>query len=185
MRPFDHQPTLTGAEFIMRPMAADDFEGLHKAASDPTTWAGHPNKDRYKSEVFRGYFDWLLAQRSTLVKYDKAADRLIGCSRYYTAPDMPDSISIGFTFVDCAYWGGAANFALKSLMLGHAFETFDDVWFHIDPSNIRSQKATAKLGAEFEYDAELALGPTAAPFKTYRLRKSVWTQTLARHKGPS
>lgn len=36
------------------------------------------------------------------------------------------------------------------------------VWFHIDPSNIRSRKATAKLGAKHVYDAALNLSGNPA-----------------------
>jgi RimJ/RimL family protein N-acetyltransferase len=79
---------------------------------------------------------------------DSQTNKIIGCSRYYVSPNQPDSISIGFTFLHHRYWGGATNSELKRLMLNHAFECFAEVWFHIAPSNIRSRKATAKLGAE-------------------------------------
>jgi RimJ/RimL family protein N-acetyltransferase len=38
-------------------------------------------------------------------------------------------------------------------MLDHAFKSYPDVRFHIAPANIRSQKATAKLGADYVYEA--------------------------------
>ncbi len=176
---FDPQPELTGAILTLRPLRQDDFEGLRNAASDAQTWAGHPARDRHLPEVFAPYFDSLLASGTCLVVVHRASDRIIGCSRYYTAPDMPGSIAIGFTFLHHDFWGGAVNFELKRLMLGHAFDTFDDVWFHIDPTNIRSQKATAKLGAVFVHDAELQLGPMMALWKCYRLTQDAWAAVVA------
>ncbi len=171
---FDAQPTLNGDSLTLRPLAAGDYDGLFNAASAPETWAGHPARDRYKPEVFSPYFDMLLASRATLVVIDTANGEIIGCSRYYTAPDMPGTISIGFTFLDYRCWGGTVNGALKALMLAHAFADFDAVWFHIDPTNIRSQKATMKLGAVHAYDAALTLGSTPAPWQIYRLDRAVW-----------
>lgn len=176
---FDAQPVLRSNKLDLRPLEEDDFEGLHAAASNPETWAGHPAKDRYQPDVFRPYFDFLLEAGGTLVIIDRAGDRIIGCSRYYTAPDMPSSISIGFTFLDHRYWGGAWNFDLKCLMLGHAFEGFDEVWFHIDPTNIRSQTATKRLGAVHGYDTGLDLSGVEAPWKCYRLTRDAWLRTVA------
>lgn len=181
MRPagFDPQPTLIGETLNLRPLKADDREGLYSAASDPAVWAGHPIKDRHERAVFAPYFDFLLGKGSTLAVRSRAGGKIIGCSSYYTAPDRPGTISIGFTFLGTAYWGGAANFEMKQLMIEHALDTFDDVWFHIDPMNIRSQKATAKLGAAYQYDAALNLGGTPAPFKTYCLTRTAWEKTCA------
>lgn len=176
---FDAQPQLRSDTILLRPLEEDDFEGLHAAAADPETWAGHPAKDRHEPEVFRGYFDFLLKAGGTLVIIDRVEDRIMGCSRYYTAPDMPGSISIGFTFLNHRYWGGVWNFEVKKLMLGHAFEVFDEVWFHIDPTNIRSQTATKRLGAVHGYDTGLDLSGVEAPWKCYRLTRDAWSQTVA------
>jgi N-acetyltransferase len=175
---FNAQPELESGLLGLRPLKAEDFDGLFAAAGHPEVWAGHPAKDRYKRDVFEKYFDFLLGTKSALVVIDQAAGKIIGCSRYYPAPDEPDSISIGFTFLNHAYWGGGVNFELKRLMLDHAFEAFSEVWFHIGPDNIRSQKATAKLGAEHVYDATLNLAGSPAPGMCFRLSKDAWERTL-------
>jgi N-acetyltransferase len=54
---FDLQPTLTGDLLIVRPLAADDFDDLYRAASDPKIWEQHPEPDRHKREVFERFFD--------------------------------------------------------------------------------------------------------------------------------
>jgi len=172
---FNTQPELIGKDVRLRPLTMNDFEPLFATASEPDIWAGHPAKNRYQSDVFQGYFDMLLNQGGTLVIIDVASSRIIGCSRYYVAPDQPDGICIGFTFLNIAYWGGATNFNVKKLMHAHVFESFSELWFHIDPSNLRSQMATAKLGAEYVYDAVLYLsGGGAVEWKCYRLTKEAW-----------
>ena len=174
MSKIELQPELPGDKISLRPLRGDDFEGLFAAASDPETWAGHPAKDRYKREVFEKYFAFLLENGGTLVAIDNELEKIIGCSRYYFAPILPDSLSIGFTFLNHAYWGGSTNFAVKKLMLDHAFKEAGEVWFHIDPSNIRSQKATAKLGAKHVSSEEIDLSGAAAKWMCFKLLKEDW-----------
>ncbi|WP_128253298.1 GNAT family N-acetyltransferase [Falsirhodobacter deserti] len=137
---------------FLRPLTDVDRDGLMRAAANPATWAGHPAHDRWKPEVFGPYFDFLLPRKSLVVEKNNT---IIGASRFYETHDAPEDIAIGFTFIDCAYWGGTTNSVMKRLMLAHAFEHFDHVWFHIAPTNIRSQKAVAKLGARHDHDAVL------------------------------
>lgn len=171
---FEMQPQLTGETLSLRGLRPEDFDGLFAAASDPLIWAGHPVKDRYLRPVFESYFHFLHENGGTLVIIDRETLRIIGCSRYYVVADQPDNMSIGFTFLNNDYWGGRANHKLKQLMFAHAFETFDEVWFHIAPDNIRSQKATAKIGAKYVCDATLSLAGVPALWKCYRLTNDEW-----------
>mgnify|MGYP002630809057 CR=1 FL=1 len=173
---FDKQPFLTSESLTLRPLADLDHAGLFAAAQDPLTWAGHHAPDRYKPEAFAAYFAALLKSGSTLTIIDNATAKIIGCSAYYTAPDRPDTISIGFTFLERRYWGGKTNLTIKTLMLEHAFASFADVWFHIGPNNLRSQNATLKLGAKFVEDVTLNLGGSPAPWKVYKLTNTDWRQ---------
>ncbi|MDO9414732.1 GNAT family N-acetyltransferase [Pararhizobium sp.] len=175
----DLQPELFSEGLILRPLTSDDFAGLYAAGSDPAVWAGHPAKNRYQEEAFRTYFDAQMASGSTLIFIDRANGKPIGCSRYYVAPDQPQAIAIGFTFLNNAYWGGSTNFEIKRLMLDHAFKTVDDVWFHIDPTNIRSQKATAKLGAVHAYDAVLDISGSPVNWMCFRLTRDAWEAVKA------
>ena len=176
---FNDQPELKGETLRLRGLREEDREALFLAASDAETWAGHPAKDRHQREVFDPYFDMLLGAGGTLIVFDKATDKAIGCSRYYVGPDAPDDISIGFTFLNHRYWGGEVNLRMKQLMLDHAFNHFDRVWFHIAPDNIRSQKATMKLGARHVYDATLALsGGRVSDYCCYRLDRADWQARL-------
>lgn len=182
MTNFNFQPTLTDGVFQIRPLVEADREGLFAAANDPKIWAGHPATDRYLRPVFDPYFNSLLGTNKTVVFEDVAQHKIIGCSQFYIAPSPPFAISIGYTFLSRAYWGGPTNLAIKTLMIGHIFETHDETWFHIAPTNIRSQKATAKLGAVFIQDETADLGSGSMPWKSYRLTKVDWLNRLAQSK---
>jgi hypothetical protein len=171
---FDHQPDLCGSTLRLKPLAEDDFEGLYQAAADPDIWAGHPARDRYKREVFETYFASLLATKKALAVIAIDSGEIVGTSSYYTPPDLPDSVAIGFTFLVRAKWGGHSNRELKQLMVEHAFKAHDIVYFHIAPTNIRSQKATMKLGAVHLYDAELKISAAPALAKCYGLTRAQW-----------
>lgn len=178
---FDPQPVLRGASITLRPLAATDLDPLYAVANDPLVWIGHPAKDRHERPVFDPYFAMLLDSGTTLACCLADDGRVIGCSRYYAAPDKPDSISIGYTFLGRDWWGGHTNFEMKSLMLSHAFASVDTVWLHIDPSNIRSQKATAKLGAVLAEEGALTLGGKQGIWQTWRLDRTEWeTKSAAR-----
>jgi RimJ/RimL family protein N-acetyltransferase len=176
---FTAQPHLEGQDLLVRPLAASDLDGLFVAASDPEVWAGHPAKNRHERVVFEPYFKALLDSGSAVALVVRGSDRVIGCSRYYVAPDMPDSVSIGFTFLARDCWGGDVNFEVKRLMLGHAFEWYDAVWFHIAPSNIRSQRATSKLGAQEIYRSVLNLGGADAEWLCFELARRDWDHVCA------
>lgn len=175
---FDPQPILKSETLILRPLAANDLDPLYAVANDPELWAGHPAKNRYERDVFEAYFASLLAPGETLAVTLADTGQIIGCSRFYAAPDHENSISIGFTFLGRSWWGGAYNFEMKRLMLDHAFAHVDEVWLHIGPTNIRSQRATAKLGAVHAYDSEIGPGGNTGLWQCWRLDKSVWQQKV-------
>ena len=51
------QPTLENEKAVLRPLQEQDFEALYTVASDPNIWEQHPNKDRWKKDVFKVFFD--------------------------------------------------------------------------------------------------------------------------------
>ncbi len=162
----------------LRALRQSDLEGMFVAAGDPEIWAGHPAKDRYKREVFEPYFASLLSTKTALTVIDIHSGEIVGTSSYYTPPDLPNSIAIGFTFLIRAKWGGTANRELKQLMVEHAFTAFDIVYFHVAPTNIRSQTAMLKLGAVHLYDAVLNVSTAPQEGKCYGLTNTQWAQSL-------
>jgi RimJ/RimL family protein N-acetyltransferase len=172
---FNYQPQLIGETLSIRPLEANDYSALFACASDKHIWAGHPATDRYKEDVFAKMFDEGLASQACVVISENDTGKLVGWSRYYVAEDGPQDISIGFTFLSRAHWGGQSNGQVKRLMLKHAFEYFDNVWFHIAPTNIRSQKATQKLGAKLINESLLTLGGKEGLWQSYKLEKAQWS----------
>jgi len=171
---FNMNPTLSGPRLTLRPILKADRDGLYTAACDPEIWAQHPASDRHEISAFDPYFDFLMDAGGTLVAIERIKNRIIGCSRIYCVPDQPGDLAIGFTFLAQLYWGGSWNREMKQLLIAHILRCFPRVWFHIAPGNVRSQIATTRLGAKFAYDAELLLGPNAAPYKCYKLTAEDW-----------
>jgi N-acetyltransferase len=143
---FNLQPHLVGELLELRPLLADDWEGLFAAATDPMIWELHPAHDRYKEEVFREYFQEALASGGALVALDRKTQKIIGSSRYFWYGPEPSELEIGWTFLARAYWGGNYNGEMKRLMLDYAFTFVDHVIFRVGTTNLRSRKAIEKIG---------------------------------------
>lgn len=165
---FELQPHLSGQLLKLRPLRLDDYSSLFAAASDPLIWEQHPNSDRYKEEVFKGYFDGAIESGGALVVLDAATDEVIGSSRYYGLDEAASEIEIGWTFMTTKYWGGTYNRELKKLMLDHAFKYVDHVLFFVGVNNKRSRKAVEKIGGVYIETRSRFGGESAV----YRLSKA-------------
>lgn len=146
---FDLQPTLKGQLIEVRPLLPEDFDALFQAASDPLIWEQHPESDRYQRAVFERFFQGAMESGGAFAVIERKSGRIIGSSRYHNLNPAESEVEIGFSFLERAFWGGAYNGELKSLMLQHAFRFVDRVVFVVGPNNLRSQKALAKIGARF------------------------------------
>ncbi len=144
---FDLQPILEGKLLRLRPLQPEDWDDLYAVASDPLIWEQHPINDRYKEEVFRGFFRDALASGGALIAIDSKDGQVIGSSRFHGYDEEISEIEIGWTFLSRSHWGGLHNQEMKQLMLGHAFRFVKSVVFLIGPENLRSQRAVEKIGA--------------------------------------
>jgi len=144
---FNLQPSLANDLICIVPLRQYDFEVLYQVASDPLLWEQHPNKDRYRPEVFQNFFTGAMESGGAFLVKDKLTGEIIGSSRYYDWDAQKKVVAIGYTFISRNYWGKGYNMALKKLMLDHAFQYADKVIFHIGAHNIRSQKAISNLNA--------------------------------------
>lgn len=177
MAGFDLQPGLEDTLIRIKPLKETDFEILFDVASDPLIWEQHPNKDRYKREVFENFFNGAIESRGAFLVYDIVSGQPIGSSRYYGYDKEDKSVSIGYTFLAKDHWGTKYNRALKKLMLDHAFKYIDKVYFHIGAENIRSQKAIEKLGAEKIDEVEMEYyGEEKKLNFVYLMSKEKWKQ---------
>ncbi len=135
---FDLQPILKCQLLELRPLRAEDFHDLYAVAADPLIWEQHPNKDRYKKEVFGEFFREAFESGGALVAIDSKDGQIIGSSRFHSYDEEMSEIEIGWTFLARSHWGGRYNGEMKRLMLRHAFRFVESVIFLIGPQNLRS-----------------------------------------------
>ena len=144
---FDLQPNLKGELIDLRPLTPEDWDDLFAVASDPLIWEQHPESDRYKEDVFKVFFKDALESGRAFVVIDRKNKRIIGSTRFHGYEPEKSEIEIGWTFLARKYWGGRHNWEMKQLMLAHAFQFVDNVVFYVGENNMRSRRATEKIGA--------------------------------------
>lgn len=158
MSVLDLQPTLVGETITLRPLAQEDLDALHAAASDPAVWEQHPDTQRFRREVFKvRFFKGAMESGGAFAVVENETGRIVGSSRFYEYDLEEREIAIGYTFIERAHWGGATNREMKALMLHHAFAAVDRVWFHVGETNLRSRRAVEKLGAVLSHSEEREL----------------------------
>jgi N-acetyltransferase len=163
----DLQPTLRGTLVTLRPLRTDDWDALFDVASDPLLWEQHPERERYREEVFREFFRIALETRSAFAVIENASGSMIGSSRFHGYDATTSEIEIGWSFLARRYWGGTYNGEMKQLMLDHAFQFVEQVVFLIGAQNIRSCRAVERLGAVL-LEGHPSSGPATV---VYGLRK--------------
>lgn len=172
---FNLQSPLENERMKLVPLQEQDFEALYAVAADPQIWEQHPNKDRWKKEVFRTFFDGALQSKGAFKILDKITGNLVGSTRFYDYDEKNKTVLIGYTFYATAYWGKGINQAVKKLMLDYAFQFVDRVYFHIGAQNLRSQIAITRVGAQKITEEEIAYfgEPTKLNF-IYVIDKKTW-----------
>lgn len=145
---FNLQPNLSDELVTLKPLRENDFEELFAVAADPLIWEQHPNKDRYKREVFLNFFEGAISSQGAFLIFNSSTGKAIGSSRFYDFDSEKRMIAIGYTFYSRGSWGSTFNHAAKKLMLDYAFQFVERVVFHIGAKNIRSQTSIQRLGAK-------------------------------------
>ena len=172
----DIQPTIletTNVKLI--PLQEVDFEELYQCASNPEVWEQHPNKDRYKRDVFENFFKGAMESKGAFKIVDLQTNTVMGSTRFYDYDAERNSVLIGYTFYAKEYWGKGINPIVKKLMLDYAFQFVEAVHFHVGEGNIRSQIAVERIGAKkiseklIEYFGE----PEKLNF-IYEIKKEDW-----------
>jgi N-acetyltransferase len=171
---FDLQPHLKGELIELRPLRGDDWDELFAVASDPLIWEQHPEIDRYKEDVFKIFFEDALKSGGAFIVIDTQTQQIIGSTRFHGYDPEKSEIEIGWTFLARKYWGGRYNAEMKQLMLTHAFKFVENVVFFVGENNIRSQKATEKIGAVKSGTARRVYGNRPASLNVrYLIKKPV------------
>ena len=166
---------LENDKVVLKLIDPSDFDTLYQVAKDPLIWEQHPNKDRWKEEVFRSFFDAALESKAAYLIIDKMTGQCIGSTRYYGLNEAEKSIFVGFTFYARAYWGAGINPLVKEMMFDFAFNFVDKIYLHVGAENFRSQKAVERLGASkvAEKMVSYVNEPERKNFE-YALEKSTW-----------
>jgi RimJ/RimL family protein N-acetyltransferase len=176
---FNLQPILKNEKVILYPLNEDDFEGLFSVASYPKVWEQHPNKDRYKQDVFKTFFEGAIKSNGAFKITDRETGEIIGSTRFYDYNPESESILIGYTFYAVKCWGKGYNHTVKTIMLNYIFQFVAKVIFHVGAQNIRSQKAMEKLGAEKIAEQEVAyFGETTKLNFVYEIGRGNWLKNL-------
>ncbi|SFD16645.1 Protein N-acetyltransferase, RimJ/RimL family [Chitinophaga sp. CF118] len=145
---FNIQPILDNEKVILHPLQEKEFEDLYAVASDSKIWEQHPNKDRWKRDVFQIFFNGAIQSKGAFKIVNKATGSTIGSTRFYDYNEQENSIFIGYTFYATSCWGKGINHLVKTMMLNYIFQFVSKVYFHIGANNIRSQIAIGRIGAE-------------------------------------
>lgn len=161
--------TLEGRVVRLVPLDPGHAGPLAEAARDPevsrylrSPLPAHPVQ---MAEVIAHRLD--LAQRGQLLPFVTTlvgSGRVVGTTNFMR-PDLANqSVEIGGTWIDSAYWRTAVNTEAKFLMLEFAFESakVHRVYLQTDARNDRSRQAILRLGAvaeaTFREDAHLGDG---------------------------
>jgi RimJ/RimL family protein N-acetyltransferase len=169
---FDFQPILEGPRITVRPIATADWHDMFAAAADPGIWEQHPVPDRYTETSFRQYFDDAIDSGSAFAFVDRLSGEIIGSSRYHGLDPVKSEVEIGWTFLARAYWGGSYNAEIKQLLLDHAYLYVDTVVFWIGEANMRSRKATEKIGGELRDGIHFKEMSGDLPYVVYEISRS-------------
>ena len=172
---FDIQPILENEKVILYPLQGKDFEILYALAADPKIREQHPNKDRWKKEVFKTFFDGAMQSKGAFKIVDIATENVIGSTRIYDYNERERSIFIGYTFYAKSHWGKGINHLVKATMLNYIFQFVSKVYFHIGANNIRSQIAISRIGAEKIAEQEVTYFGEASRLNfVYEISKESW-----------
>lgn len=172
---FSVQPILENENIKLIPLLESDFDRLFAVAADPEVWAMHPNKERYKREVFQNFFIGALESKGAFLVMDKNSEEVLGSTRFYDFNENNRSILIGYTFYGTKSWGKNINSAVKKMMLDYIFQFVDQVIFHVGKDNVRSVKAMMKLGAENWGEEEVAyFGESSKTNVVFQIKKEDW-----------
>ena len=135
-----------------------DAEPLFHALNDDAVWrhiTGRPNGPAAYAQMLEarqreGRIIWVVRLGRAYAGLDARA--VVGASSYLDASPVDARLEIGATAYSRAVWGTKVNADAKLLLLSHAFDELGAgrVQFKTDVRNARSQRAIAKLGAQYE-----------------------------------
>lgn len=149
-------PTLTGQLIRLEPLAPEHVEPLYAIAvraPEVFRFTSTPVTPEQKARYFaKAFGDQAAGRAYPFAMVEGSSGRVIGTTRLTDLNLAYRNAELGYTWLEPAFQGGAANLDSKLLMLHFAFETLDliRVQLNVDSRNARSQAAIRGLGATYE-----------------------------------
>ncbi len=148
--------TLTGETVELISLEKNHFAELDTLAKDKRIWE-FSLSDNTDSVVMLEVLNLALIEREDGNQYPfaifhKQHKKLIGSTRFLEIEPKHRKLEIGATWLHPTYWATEVNLECKLLLLTYCFETLKTarVQLRADENNVRSRKAIAKIGAQFE-----------------------------------
>ncbi len=146
--------TLEGTWARLEPLRIEHAAALHTAAQDEAIWRYVSSNPSASVGAMEG---WIARAREAqtagselpFVIFARAADEVVGSTRYMTITPEHRGLEIGWTWLARQARRTAVNTECKYLLLRHAFETLGMIRVQLktDSRNLISQRAIARLGA--------------------------------------
>ncbi|SOE48545.1 GCN5-related N-acetyltransferase [plant metagenome] len=140
----------------LRRIAIDDKPGYARIAFDPDIWTYFVSTvtDAASLDTFveQGIRDTLNGTRIVFTILDKRSGAIAGSASYGNIAPADRRLEIGWSWLGEPYRGNGTNRAVKSLLLGHAFDALgcERVEFKTDVLNTRARKGLLGIGAKEE-----------------------------------
>ncbi|VFR19202.1 GCN5-related N-acetyltransferase [plant metagenome] len=140
----------------LRRIAIDDKPGYARIAFDPDIWTYFVSTvtDAASLDTFveQGIRDTLNGTRIVFTILDKRSGAIAGSASYGNIVPADRRLEIGWSWLGAPYRGNGTNRAVKSLLLGHAFDALgcERVEFKTDVLNTRARKGLLGIGAKEE-----------------------------------
>ncbi len=144
---------LAGRHIELIPMDASHTDGLYEAGRSPEIWTYMrmqvSSRDDMARLVLQALGERDAGREIPFVIRDRAAQRIVGSTRFLDIRPADPGIEIGWTWLDPAVWRTRVNTESKYLLLRHCFETFGliRVQLKTDARNVRARRAIERLGA--------------------------------------
>jgi RimJ/RimL family protein N-acetyltransferase len=161
---------LADAVVELRPLTLDHVDAIARAASVRDTYGltlVPEGEAGARAFIEAGLADQARGVSLPFATFDVRAGRIVGSTRFMCierwtwpppgsplqrAPENPDVVEIGSTWLAAEAQRTAINTHAKLLMLRHAFEAWEvrRVMLKTDARNVRSRRAIERIGARFD-----------------------------------
>jgi len=141
----------------LEPLRQEHARGLLEAADSEEvftwlTFARFTHLDQVRTWVDEALTERQNGRRIPFVVIERKNESVVGSTSYRDLDERNANVEIGSTWFSRASWGTGSNSEAKLLLMTYAFETLhlERVLIRADNLNLRSQRATEKLGGVTE-----------------------------------